>query len=434
MSNITPVSIPLPGSRGCYLDDPIYLFFANQIESSYINTDFIKLYRTNEACTEFYDMVGATIEYVSAVPGIEGDVHAIKIKPMANLQPEQFYMALVTGGEYGIYLISGETISDNLICTFMTGTIIRPTAAEDQSVINPGEQYLPGDTVDISGSKPSTDLFSQVGENTPITLMSIVPENLSVGVHDLNKIVLIYDDIVNDSIPSNMISGKYSEVPFDRDPFGDHDISISGVTAENNTISFNIGTIIADHPSNTEFTFRIPKYVVRGMDKKGLDDEKHTIKFMSRLTPVYATPDQIKSRISAWSDTIDIQTSDYGIWKLILEKSLIVDDVLARLVASGTEVIPIANRMIQVNQAVICMVLRDMIGYDTLFNGNIKSRTLLATIVVYDNSSAKDIIDALDNCIRENLPEIPVHDGYYAMGGIKSGVSMPRNKNYGVYR
>ena len=76
---------------------------------------------------------------------------------------------------------------------------------------------------------------------------------------------------------------------------------------------------------NTEYTFTIAANIVKGVNKKQYDPFHHTIKFMGKLTPLYATPEQIKIRLSAWNYNLEPDMIDYELYKLIHEKSLWVD-------------------------------------------------------------------------------------------------------------
>ena len=427
-------SIPVNNSSGFYLNDPLYVVFDKTVELSYLISDFMKLYRTNKEVTEFYEAIGTDISAITEVPGIDGEVNGVRIKPLANLTPNSYYLFLIVGGETGIVMTDGDHISENASITFQAGSIVRPVSTDDPPVVPPGDIFTPGGIPDSYTGKMSNDIFAQTARDSRIRLTGVIPENNSVGVRDLTTITLIYDDDIDPATPVNIITGKYSGLPFELDPFSNRNISISNVTISRNTISFNIGTVFNDHPLNTEFTFRIPRNVVRGVNRRGFDDEERLIKYLSPLSPVYASPDQIRSRLSSWSDAVDVQITDFNLYKLILEKSLYVQDIINRAIAAGGNSLPIDQRIIQVNQAVICLVLLELLGFDALINGGIKSRELLATKVVYNETSADDIQSALEECIRENLPEVPVSNGYYAFNGIKSGVHMPRDKKYGVYR
>lgn len=420
MAITTVNSIPANGSTGHYTDYNLFVEFDKQIEGSYLSSDFFKLYRANTDMTEFYEMVDIIVT-------ISGNI--VTINPTIILQSSSRYVLIVFGGEDGVRSIDSDTLDANLVVSFSTGTGVGPssTGTDPSTTYNQSGSLVTNPSTSAFGNAPSSDVFSATGINTPIKFIGSVPEDRSVGILNIDRLILYYNDLVysGEPIPPNSYQFKRSTVPVDPDPFTNNVIS-GELSIYNDQLiydsNFDGSTV------NTEFTFRIQPMVVRGQTRTGRDPKAHVIKFMGPLTPVYTTPEQITRRLIGYGIDRSDLNFEYDIWKAIHEVSLWVSEVYADLMGTSS--------LIAINRLTVCLVLREMLMRSSIFEGGIKLRQLLATKVEYMETDWGAISDELDRCIRESTPEsratilINVKSGRALMNSTRGYES----KIYGVYR
>jgi hypothetical protein len=405
---------PIANSSGHYLNDSIFIELDQDIELSYLSSNYINVWETNQGQTEFYNKI-----LVGITTGTGQNI--IKITPNPILESVSYYLVIITGGSGGIQSITSDTLENNYTLFFQSGNSVRPTTTL--------EDPIEGIDLFIDGKEDgnydfSSDAFSTASSDARIALVETIPEDFSIGVNNIDTIVYIYNDDVYNNIPSNVLVGSYSLLPMDPDPFGDRKIQSSGVIVTEHSAAFLIPEISGE--INREYNFKLPANKVRGIEREEYDNEDRYIRFMTVLEPVYASPDQISLRLKGFNLDASISITEYEIYKLILEKSLYVRDEIGIIIDS--------SNLAQINRLVICLVLKDIIINSTLLSGgSIKSRMLMLNEVVYENYDIKDILKALDDCIKENTPADS--NITFVKHGIKSGKWLSRQgKNYNVYR
>jgi len=411
-------TFPLDSAQGIYLNDPVHITFSLPIEGSYLSSQYFMVYRTNEDQSEFYERHSVSIT--------QSD-QTVSLTPSVDFDPLSYYLVIVIGGSSGIQDINGNTLTANYLLKFSTGESERVSVPDDSITISGEPSFVvdgDGDVPPLDQMRPSTDLFSPSGESAPIALLSTIPSERSIGVRNLDKLVLVYnDDVESGSLPVNAITGRYTGLPFDQDPFANRELGILGISYYRNQIIVDIEDLT--ETDNREYLFRVTGGFVRGVNRQAPDIEEHTIRFMGQLIPLYASPEQIRQRMTAWSSELNVSSSDYDLYKLIHEKSLWVRDTLGiTMTAANTA---------QVNRLVVCLVLKEILTMGAVFAGPVKSRSVLLTAVTYDNYDLKDLRSALEDCISESIPDDATGGG--VRHGIKSGAHIGRSgKNYGVYR
>lgn len=371
-------TVPEDNSTGNYTDYSVFVQFSKQIEGSYLNSDFIKLYKTNETKSEFDSMVDLSFTQEDTT---------LEINPSVVLETNTFYLLIITGGGDGIRSIDGDYLDANVVLFYSTGESVGPVSDPTVDV-----------NINTTGTRPapSKDLFSSTGVNTPIILAGSIPANKSVGVIDLDRIILYYNDTIasGEIVPSNSYTLKMSQLPVDPDPFANNSIPVT-VSPSDDSLIFS--TSYAGEMQNMEFTLRLQPMAVKGITRKGRDPKERVVKFMGPLSPVYASPEQIIRRLVGYGiDSEDINF-EYDIWKLILEVSVWVREIYADLVSSAS--------IIMINRLTVCLVLKELLLRGSLFEGGIKLRQLLATKVEYEAMNWDKITSELDNCIKETTPE-----------------------------
>jgi len=405
-------TVPGHNATGVFLDDGITITFSQAIEGSFVSNEFFTMYRTNSDGSIFYEQVSCDVI---------SENETVAIRPAVVLQPQQYYMVLVLATVCGI---DGSSLETNYYFIFRTGDTERPVSEDTDVVIRGVDLFIDGGLHEQDSIRPSTDLFIMSGDTATIALADSVPQNYAVGVDNLRRIVLIYNDAVYSEIAEDMISIRYSEVPIDPMPMTRHVVDVTSVTVQDNRVILAFDAIT--DMENREYVVTIPSYLVRGVTKRGYDYEERTIRFLGVLTPLYATPEQIVRRLTEWSDHFTLGISHYELYKLIHEKSLWVS---AQGLSPSTTI-----DLIRVNRAVVCLVLRELLGASLFSGGGIKSRSLLMTAVEYNEFDFDKAKDELEKCIAESLPEISEY-GTHIHTGIKSGTHIGRQgKNYGVYR
>lgn len=413
-------STPANGSAGHYLNDSIVLDFNKEVEPSYASIDYIKLYRTNEDMSEFTELVGCSYSSTG---------YDVLIDPLVNLVAGAYYLVIVVGGEDGIKALDADTMEENHTVFFCAGTTVRP-ASDVPATISEIGLFVDGTTVPGRAPAeglvgPSVDLFAPSGASAPIALVSTVPADMSVGVTGLESLTFIYNDEVgSDSVPVNALSGRYSGLPIDIDPFADQSIVATSVEIVDNRVTFYVTAPASTQ--NREFLFTLAPNVVRGVNRQAYDSKTHTVRLMGTLVPLYASPAQVINHLTAWDEAFTLSIRPYELYKLIHEKSLWVRDELG---ITMTE----AN-MVRINRLVKCLVLLDLITTGRMLMPSVKSRQLLMTAVTYDNPDLKDMLKGLEDCILESMPaDATVRNSVVI--GIKSGDNMLRpTKRYGIYR
>jgi len=417
---ITVVSTtPATGVTGHYIDHSIFIQFSAELEASYLDASYFKIYRVNASHTTFYEMLATAITKSGVV---------VEVNPTANLRPSEHYALIVVGGTAGIKSIGSDTMAANFVMYLQAGLTVAPSSAAPE-IVPTVVLYTDGDQRD-NAYEPSSDVFAASGEDAAISLVSTFPQDKSVGVTTLEHLVFLYNDDIDTtiSIPINALSGRYNDLPMDLDPFGDRSLTITGVVASGDQVTFDISGSL--EMANREYKFTLAPGVVKGLEREGYDQRTHEVKMLGPLSPVYALPDQILSRITGWEAEVDSSITNYEIWKLILEASLWVRDVYGATMT--------AENMTQVNKLTICLVLRDMFLRGFLLSGGIRSRTLLAVRVDYNSPDWGTITAELEKCIRDSTPDTGTGMGGVHIG-IKSGRSLNNNagfdtKQYGIYR
>jgi len=412
---------PADGVTGHYIDRDIFVEFSKEIEASYLDSNFFKIYRTNVTKSEYFEFLDVTVTK-------SGNV--VEINPTANFEPLSYYMVIVVGGTNGLQSTDSDTLPANEIFSFQTAETVAPTSGPPE-IVPEVDLFMDGDSQD-DANEPSTNLFASSGQDAPISLVGSIPANKSVGVDTFSRIILLYNDTVDDdiTIPQNALNGRWTDLPVDMDPFGNRRVNMSGVIVSGRQVIFDSATYSSN--TNREYIFSMSRGMVRGEEREGFDQREHEIRFMGPLSPVYASPDQINSRLTGWDAELDSGISNYDIWKLILEASLWVRDVYGATMT--------ADNLVQVNRLTICMVLRDLFIRGLLMIGGIRSRTLLAVKVDYETRDWDNIINELEKCIRESIPEDAEMGGAGgAFIGVKSGKALSdlrgeQSKRYGIYR
>jgi endonuclease YncB( thermonuclease family) len=407
---------PALGYTAMYLDDHIILTLSREIEGSYITSEYFKLWRCNGAITEFYEQLSCSISK---------DGLRVVLNPEANLLSEQSYVAIVVGGAGGIVSTDAFILEENYVLSFKTTNTIRPIT-DVESQISSVDLWVDADTTDDIARGPR-DYFSTAGEDVHISLLSSIPSNHSVGVGDIDSLTFIYDDTIANVVPRNALYGRWTDLPVDSDPLGAREIYIADVASEENRLTFGIETLTHSGMINKEYTFHLAKGVVRGNNKEAYDPDDHYVKFMGKLTPLYATPDQIQLRISSFLANTDTGILDYDLYKLIHEKSEWTDNKMGPPADT--------SELLERNQLVICLVLYDLVVYGDLLKGGVKSRSLLMTQVEYYGPKWDTIIKELEDCIRAGISSSYSGEIANIATGIKSGAHLNRQgKWYNVYR
>lgn len=408
-------SVPIYGSAGVFLDDSIVLTFDAEVEASYFSTDFFKLYRTDENMSTFYELCNVTVSASGAV---------VTVDPTLNLTPESYYVLIVIGGTSGVQSVTGDTLAANHVLFFKAGSVVRPVAP-DVTVITETDLYPSGYTSEQTGV--STDLFSTSGEMASISLIRTVPAHGAVGIRStLNTLIFIYNDDIDPGqpVPANAMEGTYKVLPYDPDPFADRSIVPSGMPGVSHNQLIFSGLVLGD-TTNREYTFRLSPGIVKGVSRQRFDYDAHVVKMLGPLTPLYALPDQVRARLTAWSEDARLDISDYELYKLIHEVSSYLADTSAAAVS--------ASSSLAVNRAVICMVLMEIGVMGRLLVGGIKARDLLATSVQYYDAKVSDLLTHLKECVSDALSASGLSST--VLTGIKSARWLNREtKLYGVYR
>ena len=408
-------SQPSEGYTAAYLDDHIVLIFNKEIEASYVSSDYFRLWRTNSSRTEFYEQLSCSIS--------KDDLRVI-INPEANLSADQYYMVIALGGDAGVTATDGYKLEANYVLGFRTTDTVRPVT-DTETQITHVDLWVDGDSTDNDATGPR-DYFSTTGADTHIVLLSSIPDNYSVGVADIDKLIFLYDDTIANIVPREALYGRWNHLPVDSDPLGAREVYISGARIEENRLTFDTEDITFADSLNKEYVFRLAKGTVRGNNKERYDPDEHFVRFMGKLTPLYTTPDQIQMRLAGYLSDRNTGVSDYDLYKIIHEKSVWTDAKLG--VPSTTE------ELIERGRLVNCLVLYDLIAHGAMLGGGLKSRSLLMTQVEYYGPEWNSILKELDDCIRTGLS---TYSGEVAAiaHGIKSGTHLNRQgKWYNVYR
>lgn len=401
---------PQDNSDNIFTNEEFVIEFTEEINDSYLNLNYFKLYKSNENYTSFSDLCNINITK---------DNKKIRILPSPSLDINTYYILLIIGNANGIEDINNNILSQNEFIRFKTG-ISAKTYIEVVDIPENVTSVIPGGTENTY--PPSTDLFTNSGINVPITCINTIPSNYSLGVQNIDKIIFIFnDDIANIVIPS-AISGRYAQLPFDTNPFIDHSIEIKEVYANKNVLTVTTEPITI--AINREYIFTLNSGYVKGVNRQGFND-KYVLRFTSILDPVYATAEQIITRLKGFNENTNINISEYDIYKLILEKSLeFKSKINSNLDTITTNVL---------NSVIVCMVLRDIILSGFITHGAIKSRELLANKVEYYQFKPEDALKSLDECINDGLELL--HETKIITTGIKSGNTLIRpTKIYQVNR
>lgn len=406
---------------GHYVDQNIFIEFSKEIEASYLDSGFFKIYRTNNTKSEYY-------EFLDVIVTKDGNI--IEVDPTTHFQPLSFYLLIIVGGANGIQAIDADTLAANVVFSWKTAETVAPITGPPE-IIPEVDLFIDGDKSD-NFDEPSMDLFSDRGEEAPISLVATIPADKSIGVNNLARLIFLYNDNIDDNItiPINALNGRWNDLPVDMDPFGDRSLNCSGVVVSGRQVIFDVGSITGT--TNREYVFTLSPGMVRGEERQGYDMRTHEVRFMGPLTPVWASPDQIIKRLTGWDAEMDASITEYDIWKLIYEASLWVRDVYEATMST--------SNLVQVNRLTICMVLRDLFVRGLIFTSGVRARTLLAVRVDYEKHDWDNIIKELEKCIRESIPEDAAAGGAGgAFIGVKSGKAVSNvkgtdTKSYGIYR
>jgi hypothetical protein len=401
---IVTSSSPVSRYVGQYIDDPISITFSKEVEGSYISSAYFRLIRTNNDENEYYDQVLCTVEKNELT---------VTVTPQVLLEKSSKYVLIVLGGETGISSIDSFKLEVNHSLVFTTTSIARPGSGTDT---------ITGVDIWVGGDDGSKDILSQEESVKTIQPLSSIPSNESVGVSSLHTISIIFNDIIKHTIPANLISFKYTELPTDPDPFGERDIAISGVNVSENILSISIDPITSENSTNREYKLSIPAGLIFGMNKEN-PNKSIDIRFMGRLTPLYVLPHDITVRLAGWNTKIVPNISDYELYKLSLQKS-IFSNINNGIPSTDEE-------LLRRYQLVLCLMLLELLRNIGFAGGGIKSRSLLETKVEYYDADLQGLMDDLEDCINENSDG----GGFAVLEGIKSGYNMNRpTKQYGIYR
>ena len=399
MFNVVTIK-PGQNVSGHYLDDPILVTFNEMIESSYLKSQYIQLYEVDKTKTKFGSNIGLLFSYK------DDDEKTIKLRPMLALQPNQDYCFIINGN---VKSISNTVLNSMVTSFFKTGDKLNPIH-EDPIPPHVWDDELIDEDLEI---QESSGILVGISESTP--------HNEQLAIPNLDNIIIKFDKTITVDKPQN-IKIRMSQLPVEMDPFSsDKNISFTITELDVNTLEFVILPADKDRLSdltNKEIQLEIPAGTIYTIDTLGLRhyNQEIILQYMGRLTPLYATPEQVKNAISGFGD-FNLNVSDYRLYKEILKQSMFLKEVWK--VNDGDY-----SSLFSLNRAIICLILRDILMSGSLMTGGIKSRSLLMTRVEYHKPEVKDALKAIEDCIEQN---IPLGSGVsMVMSGIKSGNKMCR--------
>lgn len=406
---------PPDESTKIYLDDTIVVRFDEEIEGSYLTDAYFLFYKTDAQRQTYYYQIQKSITQ----NGTE-----VLIKPTV-LEADSYYSLIIVGGNSGIRSTTGSTLPSNVIVPVTVGAALSPstpviTTISGEIITNiiDGDTYTYGSDV----TRPSYDVFATPSESQYTRILSSVPSNNAIGVSAFDTISLVCNGVVVDnSLPRSAVSVSYAVLPFDPDPFVNHNLDFE-VRYSGEVVALEFGHLI--DTANREFAVTVSPGFLK-VNGKYPENEGFSLNFLGQLSPMFVTPQAVKAKLSAFVGT-DIPVSLYEISKMVLEKSS-----LLLALRDGTpvpvELLPVAAEYIT------CLIIRDLVVFRGALVGRLKSRELLATQVVYENVPFKDLKSLVDECIEASSSTLDVED--VTVTEIKSRIWMNREtKKYGIYR
>lgn len=383
-----------PADEGVPTDTFIKLTFNTEVKSEFLEPGnvgtYFQLYRTSG-----FQKIGVEAGKAS------GDALNVYLQPLQELEPSTQYTLIVLNS---VANTADETLGNNWVQNFVTGSLksnetitisngivtFNNVAPPVNPPVTPGDKVSFIDTNNnLVGSETGIPQFHyEAGpgaflvddQSGALRIEFSNPENHEVGVDPFTNISLYWNKDIADRY-INQIKVTGSDLPFDSDVFGDKSLNSTPSIANPSTIDIAITDESAVGSTlNREYCVTIPPGAVECVDDSNIRNSRITIKFSGPLSPIFCTPDMIRTHLTG-SDGTDLISgqSDYSLWKKIHATSLLLVNLLGRQ--------PDVNspEMFWVVRYVCCKVASDLLRGPVDLQKYVKSRTVLGQTVSWGN-------------------------------------------------
>ncbi len=412
LSIIEPTK-PVNSSLDVAINAYIKLPFNTEVDSAYLQDtivgDFFQLYEKATFIKQGLK-AGKTIDN-------NLDVYITTLNPFKT---NTEYILLVLGGANGIKNTLGETLSINYALEFTTGISVDIESIEITDIIV--DFTTVGSTSPTDNNTNLTinfqDINNSIGDETGTYIYDapglIVedglyidyssPSNGTTGVSGFQKMNLYFSENIIDNY-SDEIRIKKTELPFESDIFGNHDLSIQTKTLLNNKFEMLVDETGLNITSNKEYTVIIPKGTFKQLDNPTVKNNDIIIKFSGPLSPMLSTPEYVKQIVIGFNDGYLDELTDYDIFKTLHINSKEVL-LLLGIFLDYTDV----NRLYWLTRYVTCKTALDLVtGPFGKGKGTVTQRTVLGQSTSWAlNTNTTSKYSPLEECIRNALRNLGV--------------------------
>jgi len=398
------------------------LLFNTQVGAAYISDlnvgTYFQLFRAADSVK------------VGVRAGLEaGNNLAVYLLPMQVLDPSSKYLLIVVGGTHGVKNLANETLASNAVIQFTTGVAPNNQLLIDitDSVVtfpSPTAEPTPPVTADtdvsfrdvnnlLEGESGIPDFYYEDGSQLAQLYMEFSnPANGAVGVKDLAQFLSYWNEDIR-SRYADQSSIMKTQLPYDPDVFGlnqDRSIAMGSPALQSNLLSFALGEtgVLNDgtwKTTNFEYILKVPQASLSFATDGKVRNAETVVRFCGPLSPMFATPDMVKTLMSSVLDISDIDyITDYDLYKKIHCVSYeLVQKLSYKLDYNSPQ-------MFWVSRYVSCRTAYDLLTGPFDFLKIVTQRSVLGQSVSYTTRNRPDgEIGGLLSCIhlaekRLNLP------------------------------
>lgn len=451
-------TIPNNENSSFAIDVPLSIIFSEEILQDSLTDKNFKLYTQ-----DYQNQYVLDIEYGSKQ-------NIVSLTPSVTLLPNTTYVLTVRGNTKqqlgkptGVISSNGNTLLDTVCIFFTTAGVTQEVqqAQENTTVVTAYDNVTAADVI-ITDEITGVDVVAKTTiVNDPaslecikdvcntdglpeLKLISSFPENGEINVTDFTYFYLVFNDDINwENYGISILDSELSEedymtalnvlrqnlnkifrverhdIPFDCDAEwinieNNSYLGSANVTQLNSrsiTITMDSEFLNQYHP-NSEYTITIRGGSLRGINTAPIVTTK--INFLTLLTPMYASLNQLGTRLPTQFDHI----SDYEKYKLIAEYSeLLVMRYNGRTLTDK-------NLCYCANKFVLCGILNDLMNNYRDSLGGLKQRQQFGLNIVYNSIPVGvETSGPYDNCVDDSINCLDAQMGIHVAIGVKSGMT-----------
>jgi hypothetical protein len=352
---------------------------------------------------------------------VPGTPHVIYIKPLINLQENATFQLVIIGRSNGIRSTDNDFLVSNHITQFTTNadapfqsvtiengvvTINEPPPPRPITPEVPEEPTYVDRNNLATTEETLSDFYydDEVGGNiNRVRIIASTPKNYSIWNQNIERIRTRWDRNIA-LIETGEVSVRKLSLPFETGIGPELNIPIHRIDVNGNIIDVYInetGTNGNFPSTNKEYILSFPEGSVVDIRNTLIYNTDETIRFTGQMWPMFATPDQVISRLAAFDPALADSLDKYEIAKMIHQLSIYVSSEL-----QGRELTP--DLLFWVAQYIICRIAYELAIGPLGIVKTMTNRTILGQSASFKVVGDKSIDNPLKECMTKAAIELDI--------------------------